>query len=447
MTKRLLTILGIVYIFLPAFAQVQVLQHFNNNSYLPLEWNKMEEIQFCDTDSLVGFSIKMTDGNSYTIETGDSTLFTTGFSIPHIEIRTVEDLVEIPNKVDYKDATITLSGFGHHEDVTSEMQIRGRGNSTWNYAKKPYRLKFSKKISLCGLTKAKNYVLLANWNDESLMEFVVATKIAQMLDMPYTNDVIPVDVTLNGRYRGSYILTNKPGINAGSVDIDEENSVMWELDTYYDEEKKFRSVLYNLPVNLADPDMTDEQFNMWKEDFLAMEKSVYDKRADRFIDIDLFARYLLVYDLCKNDELQHPKSVKLYKTLGEGEKYKFGPIWDFDGAMSYWIDNSMLSTNHIKDRVTRCSFFKALEQTPGVAEAYVKHWLQIKPRLQEILDYIDEYASIIRNSAKRNCTLWTWMKDFDTFPEKLKEWLTLRFEAVDDFDIVMRGTEVEEPSL
>ena len=201
------------------------------------------------------------------------------------------------------------------------------------------------------------------------MEFVVATKMAQILEIPYTNNVIPVDLTLNNFYRGTYLLTNKPGINAGSVDIDEKNSIMWELDTYFDEDYKFHSTYYNLPVMVADPDITDELFNEWKADFAEMEKAVYNVNSADYIDLDVYARYLLVYDLCQNVELQHPKSVKLYKTKGDGEKYIFGPIWDFDGAMGYWISGQMFDLALIKNRVTLHAFFQALEKDPLVREA------------------------------------------------------------------------------
>lgn len=43
-----------------------------------------------------------------------------------------------------------------------ELTIRGRGNYTWQQVKKPYKLKFDKKISLFGLPKSKHYALLAS---------------------------------------------------------------------------------------------------------------------------------------------------------------------------------------------------------------------------------------------------------------------------------------------
>ena len=101
--------------------------------------------------------------------------------------------------------------------------------------------------------KAKNYVLLANHIDPTLMLNSVAFKVGQLLNIPFTNHAIPVDVVLNGKYKG----------------LDENNSVMWELDSYFDEDPKFKSEAFNLPVMVKDPDLTTEQFEYWKKDFNA----------------------------------------------------------------------------------------------------------------------------------------------------------------------------------
>lgn len=52
--------------------------------------------------------------------------------------------------------------------------------------KKPYRLKLDKKTSILGLPEAKNRVLLANFQDYTLMTNAVAMKIGQLLGLPFT---------------------------------------------------------------------------------------------------------------------------------------------------------------------------------------------------------------------------------------------------------------------
>lgn len=425
-----------------------VLQISRANKYTPNEWNNIESIGFDAEGEKMLIQTKNDEVNEYSL--CDMPVMVSGQTLPLIEITTDEYLEEIPDKVNYKSGMFRMQGFGCYDDAEADVNIRGRGNTTWTLLKKPYRLKFEKKISLCGLPKAKNYVLIANYQDPSYMQNSIAFRLAEMLDIPFTRPMIPVDVVLNGIYKGSYTLTTKPGINAGSVDIDEKNSIMWELDTYFDEDFKFLSPLFQLPVNVSDPDLVemagddldaaDALFEEWKQDFIEMEQAVYDHRAGDYIDLDLYARYFLVYDITKNDELQHPKSVKLYKTRGEGNKYMFGPVWDFDGAWSRWTTDEFYSERLINEHVARCEFFKYLEQEPEFRAAYRKYWHYINDQMPELLEYIDDYTQLIRTSWQRDYVAtgsrWLPNRHFDIMVEKMRTWLIHRMEAMSQFEIL-----------
>ena len=55
-------------------------------------------------------------------------------------------------------------------DISPNLdRIRGRGNSTWDFPKKPYRVRFRENFSLFGLSAAENWVLLANFCDPTLV--------------------------------------------------------------------------------------------------------------------------------------------------------------------------------------------------------------------------------------------------------------------------------------
>ena len=428
MRKLILIISILISINLSLYSQEEVLQIFDGKNYTPVSWSNINEFVFDEEGNVL--HIKM-NNDDIKIKAEAQTLLISGLSIPHIEIFTDEFLEEIPNKNDYKSGDFLLQGFGLYEDIERRVDIRGRGNTSWGFEKKPYRLKFDKKVSLCGLPEAKSYVLLANYIDSSQLQNALAFKIGHMLGLPFTNNFVPVDVTLNGIYKGAYLLTNKPGINAGSVDIDEDNSIMWELDVYYDESMKFKSPLLNLPVMVADPDLNEELFEYWKNDFIELEKEVVNLNASELIDMDIAARFLLVYEILKNDELGWPKSIKLFKS--KGGKYIFGPIWDFDLAMGkVWMGESY-TTEEIENKVWKNSLFSYLESDPTFIESINKAWNEIRPRLPEIIEFIEDYVALIHNSAIRNQQLWSSLEDFESSVIKLNTWLTLRFEVLDKF--------------
>ncbi|MCC8039403.1 MAG: CotH kinase family protein [Bacteroidales bacterium] len=381
----------------------------------------------------------------------DSTVF--GTNIPTIFID-VEDGKEITSKVDYLTASLRINGYGHCDDVApTTVSIRGRGNSTWyNFPKKPYRLKFSKKISLCGLSKAKSYCLIANFIDCTLSRNAIAFYIAQKMGMPYTNHSIPVNLVVNGEPRGSYMLTEKPGINAGSVDIDESQGIMWEIDTNFDEDYKFYSEHYELPVMVKDPDLAeiaedmdsvtpDSLLRYWQADFHRMENAVATDSINTwdYIDMQSVVNYVLVYTVCANLELHYPKSMYLYKEHVDS-LYKFGPVWDFDWAFTFWNgqESSIYTRRMFVYDEPGSDFFEAMVKTDEFMEAYAARWRvflsQVWPTL---LTYLDEYAATIRVSALENGELWpkglvsifpniSSTATFDSNVQALRTWLSRR---------------------
>lgn len=270
--------------------------------------------------------------------------------IPTVRI-TLTDYPEatmIWDKELYLDATIEIEGNGMIDDLApTSLSLKGRGNSTWQMPKKPMRLKFNKKTQIGNLTKAKNYVLLNNYIDPTLMKNAIMMWLANQLGMPYSNHPLPCNVYMNGSYIGNYLMTEKVGINSGSVDIDEEKGMLFELSTEYDENYKFRSAQLDLPVMVKDPDFDelyeanpditpDERLAMWQEDFNKAETLALNGDGESAFDVESFANYFLVCNLACNGEIGFPKSLYIYKkSLETSELYNFGPLWDFDYTFNY----------------------------------------------------------------------------------------------------------------
>lgn len=411
----------------PSILHSQVLQIFEGSFYNPIEIDDLDVISFdLDKDLMI---VQESNGNTNNFKFNDGSNYVLGKSIPVLNITTNEYVDEISSKTTYLEGTFSLQGFGEFEDIEREVTIRGRGNSSWGFIKKPYRLKFDKKVSLCGLPSAKNYVLLANFMDCSLIQNALAFKIGAILELPYTNKAMPVDVVLNGIYKGSYILTNKPGINAGSVDIDENNSIMWELDVAFDEDLKFKSPVFDLPVMVADPSEMDKcTFEYWKNDFIEMEKAVYNRKAGEYVDLEIAAKNLVVYEILKNDEIGFPKSFKMYKS--KGEKYVFGPLWDFDVAMGKMWLGECYNQDKIDQSVWKNKLLSYLSLEPIFKEYFTINLKFIIDKIPELIIFIDDYSKEIRESAVRNQMLYPEYEDFDESLIKLRDWLIKRSEIL-----------------
>ena len=233
------------------------------------------------------------------------------YEVPHIYI-TTDNNAPIVSKEDYVPASIRIEGNGGYNDFTATTKIRGRGNSTWGMPKKPYRLKLDKKASIFGLPESKNWVLLANYLDGTLMLNSVAMKTGQLLEIPYTNHVIPVDVTVNGQFAGSYIFTEQVEVAANRVPI-ETGGILLELDQNFDEPWEFKSNYYNLPVMVKYPSLTAAaELEPIKDQFHQLESLVAasnfpDNNYTDYIDIESLVNYFIVYNLTGNEEINQPK--------------------------------------------------------------------------------------------------------------------------------------------
>ena len=265
--------------------------------------------------------------------------------VPTIYINTADGL-PITSKTDFKDATISIDGHGIFPSMEeTELQIRGRGNSSWGWPKKPYRLKFAEKVKPLGMKNGKNWVLLSNYQTGSLMSNAIGMKAANLMGAAGANHIVPVDLYLNGEYRGNYNLTEKVGFSNNSVDLDDEAAAaLLELDSYYDEPEgqKFRSSPYSLPINIKEPEF-DEGETRLTLDIIRSDWNTFMTTLNRgqdiskHVDIEQLVRFLMVNELINNYELGHPKSTFCYRESFESDtsKYVFGPVWDLDWAFGY----------------------------------------------------------------------------------------------------------------
>lgn len=364
--------------------------------------------------------------------------------IPHIYIE-VNGSEEIVSKDIYLKGSVKVEGNGQFESLSAvSTSIKGRGNSSWNKPKKPYRLKLDNKISMLGLPAGKNWVLLANYQDYTLMLNAVAMKVGEQLGMPYTNKIIPVDLTVNGQYRGNYTLTQQVEIDPNRVAVGDDG-VLLELDKYFDEEFKFRSANFDLPVMIKGPDISsDAQFNKIKDEFQAFENLLAaptfpaNNYGDSF-DKKQLVNYMIVNNLTGNLEVNHPASVYIHKA--NGGKYTMGPIWDFDWG--YGMDETsrtFFQTPDITlfkeyDDRKGAVFFKTFLKDKEVRDLYKVQWRTFKDnQFEPLMDFIERYAAQIRESQKKDYEIWkVGVNNLPRYKADLKTYLRKRAHHIDDY--------------
>ena len=376
--------------------------------------------------------------------------------IPHIYIN-IDGNAEVIEKDTYLYAEIQIEGNGKYNDIGTESivrtRIKGRGNSTWGRPKKPYRLKLDEAAKVLGLPEAKDWVLLANYYDYTFMTNAVAMKIAKQLGMPYTNDIIPVDLTINGEYRGNYNLTQQIEVKKNRVDVGDDG-ILWELDKYFDEDPwQFKSNHLNLPVMLKDPDMESQaQFDQHIKEFQNFEDLLFagnfpNNNYGNVFDKQQFVNFLIVNNLTRNAEINHPGSTMMHKKAGG--KFTMGPIWDFDYGFGL-DERTYLYFNYVELPLTTenddrpgSELYKRLLRDPELRKLYNDTWKHYRnTKFDELMNFIEHYAATIRESQKKDFEVWgfgnrrgDWkageQDDLGKSKADLKTWLRKRVKYID----------------
>ena len=401
-------------------------------------------------DMILTRSIKGTYGMSpygkqYTVNVDFLTDHST--TVPRIDINTVGG-VDITSKEYYVDAQIIIDGAGVYPSMTDSVKIKGRGNTSWSSnpaAKNPYRLKFASKRKPLGLTNGKNWVLIANKMTGSMLTNAIGMKAASLIGTPAANHIIPVDLYINGTYKGNYNFTEKVGISNNSVEVlDETVAALLELDLYYDdpEEQKFRSTPSDIPVNIKHPEFgEDETFltlSTIQSRFDAFDRAVTngDDLSD-YVDIDYMARYMMFSELICNKEIYHPKSLFLYieNMLDDTSKFIFGPVWDLDWAFGYMQANPVSYFNKLVDydffntsyTGAQYEFISSLGRNGKVSRRMFQLWVDFMgDKLDELCDFCTEYYAYAKPSIQKSKTVFPDAINYTTQSTWASNWLRQR---------------------
>ena len=385
-------------------------------------------------------SVDFRNGVTYTLKSATGTFknYTVGViwdnKLPQINI-TTDGGVAINSKTDFVPTQITIDGQSKYSDFTGRAQIRGRGNTTWTFPKKSYKFKLDEDAEILGLKAEKDWVLLANYLDGTHLLNAVGMKIGQLLNMPYTNTIIPVEVTLNGGFLGAFMLTEQIEVKKNRVNAGKDGLLL-NLDTNFDEPYQFQSASFRLPVTIKYPKEIDaNKKTEIKQEFEVLEALIADDNFPNndyldYLDATSVAQYLIVYMLTGNEEINHPKSTYIHKT--KTGKYTMGPIWDFDWAFAFEgslvhfssFDRPLFWTPPAKGT----KFFSRLLEDPAMKALLKAEWATFQAnQLPELLIYIDEYAFIIRGARTRDFGKWAQGKNnYDVEVANLKNWLSNR---------------------
>ena len=383
-----------------------------------------------------------------------------------------DKVTELPSYI-----TITYDGGTRIQEYP--ITARGRGNASWGFPKKPWRIKFADGKSHHMLrgsaqespSKAKKWTLINNYGDKTLMRNCLAFEVSKRVGMPYTPWCQPVDVIMNGEYKGCYQLCDQVSVDKNRVPVtemetwdNEEPEVtggyLVEIDAYASQESSWFNSNRGNPVTIKHPgddDITTQQHNYIKSYFNLMESALFSSNYTdtengfrKYLDVESFLKHFIVGEFSGNMDTYW--STYMYKEREENQ-FHVSPCWDFDLAFdndqriypvngrSDWAFRGGSAAGNMKTFVNRILSDNAAEKR--------LNQLWRDNRKEGLLDemtlvaYVDSMAREIEASANLNFIRWPILNSrvhqnvsalgsFEAEVDVLRNYIPTRLNWIDD---------------
>lgn len=272
---------------------------------------------------------------------------------------------------------------GDYVKDTSGMTIKIRGNSSAYEAKKPYKVKLEKKADLLcrddDACKDKEWLLM---KDEyfikggKLLHMMIGLKAAELCGVTWEPQAQFVNLTLNGDYRGVYMLCESVKRNEKSrVNVDKTGYIV-EMDPYWwNEDVWFSTTRHEKRYTFKYPDSDEvaaEQIDYIKGILDDLEDAVWTGAYPLLLDVESMATWLMAHDILGTyDAYGSNIFFTKYDNTPES-KVAMGPLWDFDTIME---TEGAWATIHDKfDFYIYYLLCLATGYSGPLVDAYLKQW-------------------------------------------------------------------------
>lgn len=390
-------------------------------------------------------------------ENGDENTYRVSFNCPQINTELPVIRIHIPvssitDKKTYRKTKFDIYRPGCDEGrwtaSDAEIEIRGRGNSTWGLPKKPYRIKFPEKFSPIGLNhaKAKSWVLLAHDMDKSLLRNHLGFELSRILfsssekyhdeaALTFTPCSQMVNVYSGDNYHGVYQMSDQMEVAKGRIDLDKlvaadgsdpvkiTGGHLLETNIHHDEPYpvSFTSSkgIYMDHKYPKDDDMDISQYK-YIEDFIRKaEAALYSSDFTdpvngwrKWFDEKTLADFIIVKEFA--GDMDGYTSTYFYKRRGV-DKIFFGPVWDLDKGWNNdkrtphgnTLTQLMIYGGFYMPPYINPDWFHRFWQDAEFRKFVGKRWASKKEQLKsKVLSELDEKPKQMRKAIIANFSIW-----------------------------------------
>lgn len=322
--------------------------------------------------------------------------------------------------------------------------IRGRGNATWWFDKKPYSITLRDPAPLLGMDAAQEWILLANAADPSILRNKLAFELAAQVGLPYSPECRWADLYLNGHYVGLYQLTERNEIHPQRIALDQGSFVVSKellgrlLNQNYPYIQTDRYTV--LRVHQSDlPAASMEQIWESAENAIFAEDGIdplTGKSWMELIDLDSWAKKYLLEEIMGNYDADSISQFFYYD--GASGKIFAGPVWDMDNTLGITqlagAPNTILAgREHMWFDQDAPYYFALMEKDlfrQRVIELY--HSVYVPAVVQLCETKLDCYGMQMSQAAQLNRNRWPGLY-YQTDPEDIRTYLKARMSFLETY--------------
>lgn len=412
--KRILlyTLMCLIFLGL-VFALNKVYVGMQNNVDAPLETGNVSDPHHADDEFHTNLPLVTIDTNNQRITKNDKII---------VEISLYD------NDINY---------LGEVPEYTSYAELNYRGNSSYLFEKKQYRIEFKKNedgtktndISVLGMPEASDWILNGPFLDRSLMRNYLGYSISNEL-LRWAPDTEYCELFVDGEYMGLYIMIEAITNDDGRLNLTDFSlisgacSYVIRMDRAGDSQNpiitygaKNGKIAHEVSINYPTySNILPKQQNYIVENINTFEKVLYSDAFDdpdmgysKYIDVDCFVDYFIINEFMMNTDAGF-LSTYIYKDLNSKI---YITTWDFNNC----YDNLPWDIKSFEGfYLVNGNWFNRLIQDKKFVDKIIARYQELRLSTlsnQSLYNMIDENYIYIEDAANRNFEIWGYTFEYN----------------------------------
>lgn len=314
---------------------------------------------------------------------------------------------------------------------------RSRIHEDMQLAKNTYSLVFNEDVSLFGDPAGKTWDFYTNTGDRTMLHTQTAFYLGSISALDYTPRFYHVNLLMNGRYYGTYLMGENLEASEGRVNVGSDGFVLGIGASTYG--PSFTTNHLERAVSVIAPSSSQSEASVdYVSDFVATaENALFSSDFtdasngwQKYMDIDSFVDWYLINEISKNENGAFRSDCMM--NLTRGGKLKMGPLWDFEKAFS--VD---ASPNGFV--IKNVNWYSRLFEDPAFVAKVKERYDYFYSHKNDIISEISNTAQYLKYAIQEDNNKWyTFSTDliagdqvwalYQTSVYNMEDWLNTRMD-------------------